>query len=93
MVETVFRSIWLLANILLLLSLRDSSGLLGQALFLLRFGLWAVLVEELESLSCSVSVEDMLELGNCGRNFEAQVKYLLLALEANVLRPPWSMSI
>lgn len=62
-VETVLGDVWLLADILLLLALRDGGGLLGQALLLLGLGLRTVLVEDLECL---------------GGNYEALVYKLLL---------------
>ena len=55
-VETVLGSVGLLADILLLLAILDSSGLLDQALLLLGLGLRAVLVEELESLGSDWTV-------------------------------------
>lgn len=54
-VETVLGDVGLLADILLLLALRDGGSLLGQALLLLGLCLRAVLVKDLESLG-----------GNCG---------------------------
>jgi len=52
-VQTELSSIWLLRDILLLLALGDSGGLLGQTLLLLSLGLRSVLVEKLESLGSS----------------------------------------
>ena len=86
-VETVFDGIWLLADILLLLALLDCSGLLQQSLLLLRLALRSVLVQKLESLGGSVSVEDVLELGDRGWNLQAEIEDLLLALEADILGP------
>lgn len=86
-VETVLDSVWLLGDILLLLALSDGGSLLDETLFLLGLGLWAVLVEELKSLTCGVAVQDVLELGNCWWNLQAEVEDLLLALKTNVLWP------
>lgn len=55
-IQPILDHVGLLADILLFLSLRDSSRLLVQALLLLSLGLWSVLVEELESLSREISV-------------------------------------
>jgi len=87
MVQSVFDRIRLLADILLPLALRHSSSLLVQPLLLLRLGLRSVLAEQLERLRRGVPVEDVLELGDGGRDFEAEVEDLLLALEANVFGP------
>lgn len=86
-VETVLNSIWLLADILLLLALRDSSSLLVQTLLLLNLGLGAVLVEKLEALSSKIAIEGVLELSDGGRNLEAEVQDLLLALKTDILGP------
>lgn len=86
-VETVLDGVRLLADIFLLLSLRDGGGLLGQTLLLLGLGLRAVLVEELESLGGGVAVKDNLELGNGRGNLQAHVQDLALALKADVLGP------
>jgi len=86
-VEAVLDGVWLLAGILLLLALADRGGLLVQTLLLLSLGLWAVLVEELESLRCAVAVEDVVELSDRRRNLEAHRKNLALTLETNVLGP------
>jgi hypothetical protein len=86
-VETVFDSVWLLADILLLLALSNGSGLLVQTLLLLGLGLGAVLVEELECLSGGVAIERVRELGNRWGDLEAHVQDLALALEAHVLWP------
>ena len=51
-----------------------------QPLFLLGFGLWLVLVEELEGLGGGVAVEDVGELGDGGGDFETEVENFLLAL-------------
>ena len=45
MVETVLDGVRFLADILFLLALSYSGGLLVQTLLLLRLGLWAILVE------------------------------------------------
>ena len=58
-----------------------------QSFFLLRFGLWLVFVQELEGLGGCVTVEDVGELGNGGRNFKAEVEDFSLALETDVFRP------
>ena len=63
-VETVLGSVGLLADVLLLLALRDGGGLLVQTVLLLGLGLWSVLVEELKSLCGGVAVEDVVELGD-----------------------------
>lgn len=86
-VETVLGGVWLLADILLLLALLDSSSLLQQTLLLLDLALWAVLVEKLESLGGGVTVEDVLELGDCRWDLQSEVEDLLLALEADILGP------
>jgi hypothetical protein len=86
-VETVFDGIWLLADILLLLALLDCGGLLQQSLLLLGLALRSVLVQKFESLGGSVSVEDVLELGDRGWDLQAEVEDLLLALEADILGP------
>lgn len=86
-VETVLDGVRLLADILLLLALLDSGGLLQETLLLLGLGLRSVLVEELESLGGSVAVEDVLELGQSRGNLQAHLKDLLLALETDILGP------
>lgn len=86
-VETVLDDVGLLADVLLLLALLDGGSLLEETLLLLRLGLRAVLVEELEGLGGGVLVEDLLELGNRRRDLQAHVEDLLLALEADILRP------
>jgi len=86
-VETVLGGIWLLADILLLLSLLDGSSLLHKSLLLLGLALWTVLVEELESLSGGVLIEDVLELGDRRWDLQAEVEDLLLALKADILGP------
>jgi hypothetical protein len=86
-VETVLDSERLLADILLLLAIGDGRGLLQETLLLLRLGLWAVLVEKFEGLGSSVAVEGVVELGDRRGNLEAEVEYLTLALETNVLGP------
>ena len=87
MVETVLDGIWLLADILLLLSVLDSGSLLGETFLLLSLVLWAVLVEELESLGGGVSVEDILELSDRRWDLQSEVEDLLLALETDILWP------
>jgi hypothetical protein len=86
-VETVLDSVRLLADVLLLLALLDSGGLLEKTLLLLRLGLGAVLVEELEGLGSGVLVENVLELGESWGNLEAHLEDLLLALKADILGP------
>lgn len=86
-VETVLDGVWLLADILLLLAISDSGGLLVQTLLLLGLGLWSVLVQELESLGCSVAVEGVGELSDSRWDLEAHVQDLALALQTNVLWP------
>ena len=86
-VETVLDGVWLLADILLLLAISDSGGLLVQTLLLLGLGLWSVLVEELESLSGGVAVEGVGELSDSRWDLEAHVQDLALALQTNVLWP------
>jgi hypothetical protein len=86
-VETVLDSVRLLRDILLLLALSDGGSLLDETLLLLGLGLWAVLVEELESLRSGVAVEDVLELGNCWWDLQAKVEDLLLALKTDILWP------
>ena len=39
-------------------------------------------------MSGGISVQNVLELGNCRRDFEAEVEDLLLALKTNILGPP-----
>ena len=76
-----------LTSVLLLLPLLNSSGLRMESLLLLRLGLGAILVEQLERLRGSVAVEGLLELRDRGWDFEAHVENLLLALEADVFGP------
>jgi len=86
-VQAVLDSVGLLADVLLLLALLDSGSLLQETLLLLGLGLGAVLVEELEGLGGGVAVEDVLELGQGGRDLQAHLEDLLLALEADILGP------
>jgi hypothetical protein len=86
-VETVLDSVGLLGDILLLLALSDSGGLLVETLLLLSLGLGAVLVEELEGLSSGVAVEGVGELGDRRRDLETQVQDLLLALKTDIFGP------
>jgi len=86
-VETVLDGVWLLADVLLLLAVLDSGGLLEETLLLLGLGLWAVLVEELEGLGGAVAVEDVVELSDGWWDLEAHVQDLALALETNILGP------
>jgi len=87
MVQSIFNSIRLLANILLGLALLDGSSLLQQSLLLLGLGFWAVLVEKLEGLSGGVTVEHVLELGNGRWDLEAHVEDLSLALKTDIFWP------
>ena len=86
-VQAVLDSEWLLADILLLLSLTDGSGLLVQTLLLVGLGLGSVLVEQLESLGGAVAVEDVVELSDRGWDLEAHRQDLALALQANIFGP------
>jgi len=86
-VETVLDSVWLFADILLLLALSNGGSLLGETLLLLSLGLRSVLVEKLESLSGGVAVEDILELSDGRWNLQAEVEDLLLALKTDILWP------
>lgn len=86
-VQSILDGVWLLADILLLLSLLDGSGLLEKTLLLLGLGLWAVLVEELEGLGGSVAVEDVLELSNGRWDLQSEVEDLALTLETDILWP------
>lgn len=86
-VETVLDVVGLLADILLLLAVGDSSSLGVETLLLLNLGLGAVLVEELEGLGSGVAVQGVLELGDRRRNLEAKVQDLLLALQTDILGP------
>lgn len=87
MVQAVLDGVGLLRDVLLLLALLDGGCLLQQTLLLLNLGLRTVLVEQLESLGSGVLVEDVLELGNRRGHLQAHVEDLLLALEADILRP------
>lgn len=87
MVETVLDGVRLLADVLLLPTIGDSSGLLVETLLLLNFGLGAVLVEEFQGLGGGVAVEGVGELGDRWGDLEAEVQDLLLALKANILGP------
>lgn len=87
MVQAVFDSVGLLADILLLLALSDSGGLGLQTLLLLGLGLWSVLVEELEGGGGGVAVEGVLELSDRRWDLQSQVEDLLLSLQADVLWP------
>jgi hypothetical protein len=86
-VETILGSVWLLANVFLLLALLDGGSLLQQTLLLLSLALWSVLVEQFESLSSRVAVEDILELGNRRWDLETEVQDLSLALKTDILGP------
>lgn len=86
-VETVLDGVWLLADILLLLTLLDGGSLLQQTLLLLGLALWAVLVEELEGLGSRVAVKDVLELGDRRWDLQSEVEDLLLALKTDILGP------
>jgi hypothetical protein len=86
-VETVLDGVWLLADVLLLLALGDSRGLLVQTFLLLGLGLRSVLVEQLESLGSGVAVEGVGELSDSRWDLEAHVQDLALALQTDVLWP------
>lgn len=86
-VETVLDDVWLLAHILTLLALGDGGGFLGLTVLLLGLGLWAVLVQELESLRGLVTIEDVLKLGKRWWDLQAHGENLLLALKTNILGP------
>ena len=58
-----------------------------QSLLFLGFGLWLVLVEELEGLGGGVAVKDVRELGDSGGDFKTEVEDFLLALQADVFGP------
>lgn len=51
-----------------------------QTLLLLSFGLWLILVEELEGLGGGIAVKDVSKLGDGGRDFETEVEDFLLTL-------------
>lgn len=86
-VEAVLNNIRLLADVLLLLALLDGRRLPEQTLLLLRLRLRTVFVQELEHLGSSVLVKDVLELGDRRGHLQPHVENLLLALEADILRP------
>jgi hypothetical protein len=86
-VQPILNHVRFLADIFLLLAIRDGSGLLVQPLLLFGFGFRTVLVEETEGLGRGVAVEGMAELGDGGGNFETEVEDFLLALEADVFGP------
>ena len=86
-VQPVLDHIRLLADILLLLAIGHRCRLGMQTLLLVRLSLRSVLVEKLEHLRSRVAVECVLELGECGRDLEAHVEDLALALEAYVRWP------
>ena len=86
-VKTVLDIVWLLANILLLLTIGNSSGLLVKTFLLLNLGFWAVFVEEFEGLGGSVAVQGVLELSDGRGNLETDAQDLLLALELDILGP------
>ena len=87
MIQPILDRVRLLAHILLLLALLYRCRLLEQSLLLLSPGLRLVLVEQLEGLRGGVAVEDVAELGDGGRDFEAEVEDLLLPLQAHVFGP------
>jgi len=86
-VETVLDHVWLLADLLLLLAISHSGGLLCQTLLLVGAAFRAVLLEELEGLGGGVAVESVSELVKRRGNLEAHVEDLALALKADILRP------
>jgi hypothetical protein len=91
-VEAVFHGVGLLAGVFLLLTLAHGSGFGVQTLLLLCLGFWTVLVEEFEGLCGGVAVEGVLELGDGGWDFEAEVEDLALALEEDVFWPSLGLS-
>lgn len=66
----------------------DGRGFGEETFLLLRLGLRAVLVEQLECLGGRVAVECVLELRDGRGNLQSQVEDLLLALQTDVLWPP-----
>lgn len=86
-VKTILDSVWLLGDVLLLLSILNGGGLLYKTLLLLGLALWAVFIEEFESLGGGVAVEDVLELGDRRWDLETEVQDLLLALKTDILGP------
>ncbi len=87
MVEAVLDGVWLLTHILFLLALLDGRGLLHETLLLLGLALWAILVQELESLGGGFSVKDVLKLRDRRWDLQSEVEDLLLALETDILGP------
>lgn len=87
MIESVLDDVGLLGNVLLFLLFLYGFGLLKQALLLLGLCLRSILVEQAERLGCQVFIEDVLELGDGGWDFETEVEDLLLALKTDVFRP------
>jgi len=86
-VETILDDVRLLAGVLLLLTVSNGSSLLGETLLLVVGGLWAVLLEKLESLCGGVAIESVGKLVKRRRNLQAHVEDFALALEADILRP------
>ncbi|KAH3670509.1 hypothetical protein OGAPHI_001024 [Ogataea philodendri] len=86
-VQSVFDNKWLGRDVLLLLTVSNSSGLLGESLLLLSSSLWSVVVQELEHLSSSVSVQSVGELGDGWRNLQSHGQHLLLSLQSDVFWP------
>ena len=86
-VEAVLGSVWFLGDIFFLLTVFDGGSLLDQTLLLLNLALRTVLVQEFESLGGGVSVEDVLELSDRGRDLETEVQDLLLALQTDIFGP------
>ena len=87
MIESIFDSVWLLADIFLFLALADSGSLLDQTFLLFRFCLWPVFVQEFEGLRGRVAVKDIRELGDGWRDFQAEVENLSLALQKYIFGP------
>ena len=87
MIQPIFNRIRLLANILLFLSLLDRCCFLQQSLLFLGCCFGLVFGEKLEGLRGGVAVEHIVELGDRGRDFEAEVKDLALALQAHIFGP------
>ena len=86
-VEAILDGVRLLADVFLLLALRNGRSLLVQPLLLLRLRLRAVLRQELEDLRRGVAVESVRELRDRRRDFEAHVEDLALALQPHVFGP------
>ena len=86
-VQTILDSVRLLADVLLLLALRDGGSLLVETLLLLGLRFGTVLVQQLEGLRGGVAVQGVSELRDGRWDLEAEVQDLLLALETDVFGP------